>query len=67
MAMRTFVVRLWCSDEEPRLAGLRGVVEGAGSREPRPFKDDAELLSLLNAGLCSAEPTEPRPSERRTP
>ena len=51
MPMQTFLVRLWSSDEEPASDDLRGVLESAGLRKLQPFRDDAELLSLLKAGL----------------
>ena len=51
MPMQTFLVRLWSSDEEPASDDLHGVLESAAPRKLQPFRDDAELLSLLKAGL----------------
>ena len=52
--MRTFLIRVWSADDEPAPVELHGMLEKAGSHEPRPFRDGAELLSLLLAGLRSA-------------
>jgi hypothetical protein len=54
MPMLTFLLRLWLSDEESADFELHGVFESAGSRRTHPFRDDAELLSLLKAGLREA-------------
>ena len=54
MPMLTFLLRLWCPDEESADVELHGVFESAGSRQVHPFRDDAELLSLLKAGLRAA-------------
>ena len=51
MPMQTFLVRLWSSDDEPASDELHGVLESAAPRKLQPFRDDAELLSLLKAGL----------------
>ena len=51
MPMKTFLLRLWSADEEPAAAELHGVLEGGMPRKRHPFRDDAELLSLLKAGL----------------
>jgi hypothetical protein len=68
MPMLTFLVRLWSSDEEPTSDDLHGVLESAGPRKLQPFRDDAELLSLLKAGL-RRENTEDstQPIKGRTP
>ena len=52
--MPAFLLRVWSAEEEPPPAELHGVLEHAGSHEPRPFRDGAELLSLLLAELRSA-------------
>ena len=54
MPMLTFIVRLWSSDEELASDDLHGVLESAAPRKLQPFRDDAELLSLLKAGLREA-------------
>ena len=51
MPMHTFLLRVWSADGEPPPAELHGVLERAGSHEPRPFREGAELLSLLLEGL----------------
>ena len=68
MPMQTFLVRLWSSDDEPASDELHGVLESAGPRNLQPFRDDAELLSLLKAGL-RIENTEDltEPIKGRTP
>ena len=71
MPMLTFVVRLWSSDEEPASDDLHGVLESAAPRKLQPFRDDAELLSLLKAGLRRETPripsrTQPCPTARNT-
>jgi hypothetical protein len=68
MPMQTFLVRLWSSDDEPASDELHGVLESAGPRNLQPFRDDAELVSLLKAGL-RRENTEDltEPIKGRTP
>ena len=66
MPMQTFLVRLWSSDEEPASDDLRGVLESAGPRKLQPFRDDAELLSLLKAGL-RREDTEDQGHDETSP
>jgi hypothetical protein len=51
MPMLTVIVRLWSSDEEPASDDLHGVLESAAPRTLQPFRDEAELVSLLKAGL----------------
>jgi hypothetical protein len=51
MPMQTFLVRLWSSDDEPASDDLHGVLESAAPRKLQPFRDEAELLSLLKASL----------------
>jgi hypothetical protein len=68
MPMLTFVVRLWSSDEEPAPDDLHGVLESAAPRKLQPFRDDAELLSLLKAGLRREDTGDlTEPIKRRTP
>jgi hypothetical protein len=62
MPMKMFLLRLWSADEEPAAAELHGVLESGAPRKLHPFRDEAELLSLLKAGLRredSEEMTEP--------
>ena len=69
MPMKTFLLRLWSADEEPAAAELHGVLESGTPRKLHPFRDDAELLSLLKAGLRredGEEVTEPTWTKRRT-
>ena len=70
MPMQTFLLRLWSSDEELAATELHGVLESAAPRKPHPFRDDAELLSLLKAGLrteITGEMKVPTTTKRRTP
>jgi hypothetical protein len=57
--MHTFLLRVWSAEEEPPPAELHGVLEHAGSHEPRPFRTGAELLSLLIEGLHSVAQQRP--------
>ena len=68
MPMLTFVVRLWSSDEDLASDDLHGVLESAAPRKLQPFRDDAELLSLLKAGLSREDTGDlTEPIKRRTP